>query len=151
MSFFNYFLATFRFTPEDLGVNASSLLAWLLFEIILIWFALFLARVTAHLSLMDIIAYCSYKYISMIISVGVSLVGGATAYYISLAWTTMAIAYFEVQTLRLRVQPDVSEGAARMRNYILLIIAIVQPLMVLWLTWSLVMYQAPPSLTPPRF
>ena len=81
----------------------------------------------------------------MIISVGVSLVGGVIAYYISLAWTTMAIAYFEVQSLRLRVHPDVSEGASRMRNYILLIIAIIQPLMVLWLTWSLVMYKAPPT------
>jgi hypothetical protein len=54
-----------RFTPEDLGINASSLLAWLAFEIILIWLGLFLARVTAQLSLLDIISYCSYKYISI--------------------------------------------------------------------------------------
>ena len=35
-------------------------------------------------------------YPSMIFSVGVSLLGGATAYYIALAWSTAAIAYFEV-------------------------------------------------------
>jgi hypothetical protein len=88
-----------RFTPEDLGINASSLLAWLAFEIILIWLGLFLARVTAQLSLLDIISYCSYKYISMIVSVGASLLGGPMAYYATLAWTTTAIAYFEVGKL----------------------------------------------------
>ena len=35
-------------------------------------------------------------YPSMIFSVGVSLLGGTTAYYIALAWSTAAIAYFEV-------------------------------------------------------
>ena len=38
-------------------------------------------------------------YPSMIFSVGVSLLGGATAYYITLAWSTAAIAYFEVSIL----------------------------------------------------
>lgn len=52
----------------------------------------------------------------------------------------------QVQTLRLRVQPDISEGASRMRNYVLLVIAMLQPLLVLWLTWGLVMYQVPPPL-----
>ena len=52
-----------RFTPEDLGINASSLFAWLAFEIIIVWVALFLFKITSHLSLSDTIAYCSYKYV----------------------------------------------------------------------------------------
>ncbi|XP_003385766.1 PREDICTED: protein YIF1B-B-like isoform X1 [Amphimedon queenslandica] len=134
-----------RFTPEDLGINASSLLAWLTFEIIIVWVALFLFKITSHLSLSDTIAYCSYKYVSMIVCIVASLLGGTTAYYIALAWTTAAIAFFEVRSLRLRLHSDVVDGANRMRNYVLLLIALVQPLMVLWLTWSLVSYQPPPS------
>lgn len=38
-------------------------------------------------------------YPSMIFSVGVSLMGGTIAYYIALAWSTAAIAYFEVSIL----------------------------------------------------
>lgn len=156
MSFVTYILLTGlvlgtqnRFSPEHLGMNASSLLAWLVAEVLLIWLSFFLARVTSQLSWLDILAYCSYKYVSMIVSVTASIIGGSTAYYIALIWTTMAIAYFEVQTLRLRVQPDVTVGASRTRNYLLLVIAILQPLLVLWLTWSLVMHKPPPSIWQP--
>ena len=34
----------------------------------------------------------------MIVSVTASIIGGSTAYYIALTWTTMAIAYFEVSS-----------------------------------------------------
>ena len=51
-----------------------------------------------------------------------------------------------MQTLRLRVQPDITEGSSRIRNYLLLVIAIIQPLLILWLTWSLVKFQPPPTL-----
>ena len=52
-----------RFSPEHLGMNASSLLAWLVAEVLLIWLSFFLARVTSQLSWLDILAYCSYKYV----------------------------------------------------------------------------------------
>ena len=56
-----------RFTPEELGVSASSLLAWLVAEVVLIWIGMFLARVSASLSWLDILAYCGYKYIRLVI------------------------------------------------------------------------------------
>lgn len=46
-----------------------------------------------------------------------------------------------MQSLRLSIQPHVTEGASKLRNYFLLIIALLQPLLILWLTYSLVMYQ----------
>lgn len=51
-----------RFTPEQLGLSASSLLVWLLLELVVVYLGLFLARVTSQLSWMDILAYCTYKY-----------------------------------------------------------------------------------------
>lgn len=39
------------------------------------------------------------------------------------------------------------EGASKLRNYFLLLIALLQPLLMLWLTFSLTTY-SPPSLPP---
>lgn len=135
-----------RFSPEHLGITASSLLAWLLVEVLLIWLCLYLLAVVSQLKWLDIFAYCGYKYVSMIVSVGVSLVGGRQAYYAALAYSAITIAYFLVQSLRLSIQPHVTEGASKLRNYFLLLIALLQPLMMLWLTYTLISYQ--PQLTP---
>ena len=51
-----------RFTPEQLGLSASSLLVWLTIELLIIYLGLFLAQVTSQLSWMDLLAYCTYKY-----------------------------------------------------------------------------------------
>ncbi len=47
---------------------------------------------------------------------------------------------WQVQSLRLTIQPNVTEGASKVRNYFLLIIAILQPLLMLWLTFGLLTY-----------
>ena len=39
----------------------------------------------------------------MIVSVTASIIGGSTAYYIALTWTTMAIAYFEVSSANIHL------------------------------------------------
>lgn len=52
-----------RFSPESLGVAASSLLAWLAAEVLLLWLCLYLLAVTSHLKWLDIISFCGYKYI----------------------------------------------------------------------------------------
>lgn len=52
-----------RFTPEHLGLTASSLLAWLCAEVLVIWLCLYLLAVVSHLKWLDIIAFCGYKYI----------------------------------------------------------------------------------------
>ncbi len=49
----------------------------------------------------------------------------------------------QVQSLRLSIQPNVTEGASKVRNYFLLIIAILQPLLMLWLTFGLLTFSAP--------
>ncbi|KAL5463906.1 hypothetical protein EMCRGX_G032855 [Ephydatia muelleri] len=144
MSFVTYVLLTGiamgtqnRFTPEQLGVTASSLLAWLLAEVLLIWLCLYLLTVSSRLRWLDLVAYSGYKYVSMIVSVAAFLLGGVYVYYGVLAWATLAIAYFLVQSLRLAIQPHVTHGANKLRNYLVLMIALVQPLLVAWLTYGL--------------
>ena len=52
-----------RFSPESLGVAASSLLAWLTAEVLLLWLCLYLLAVTSRLKWLDIISFCGYKYV----------------------------------------------------------------------------------------
>ena len=93
-----FFSSTHRFTPEHLGITASSLLAWLLAEVLLIWLCLYLLAVNSHLRWLDIIAYCGYKYVCMIVTVTGGMVGGTYGYYGTLGYTALAIAYFLVSS-----------------------------------------------------
>ena len=52
-----------RFSPESLGVAASSLLAWLAVEVLLLWLCLYLLAVTSQLKWLDILSFCGYKYV----------------------------------------------------------------------------------------
>jgi len=47
----------------------------------------------------------------------------------------------QVQSLRLSIQPHVTEGASKLRNYFVLLVSLLQPLMILWLTYGLITYQ----------
>lgn len=77
-------------------MTASSLLAWILAEVFLIWLCLYLLAVHSRLHSLDLFAFCGYKYVGMIAAVGCGLLGGAYVYYAVLGYTALAIAYFLV-------------------------------------------------------
>ncbi|GBL55155.1 Protein YIF1B-A, partial [Araneus ventricosus] len=52
-----------RFSPEQLGMQASSALGWSLVEIAILFFALYLSNVTPYVKVFDLVAFCSYKYV----------------------------------------------------------------------------------------
>lgn len=56
-----------KFTPEQLGIQASSALGWFLFEIFLIYLSLQILSIKSTLKTFDIIAFCGYKYFGYII------------------------------------------------------------------------------------
>ena len=87
----------YRFSPEQLGITASSLLAWILAEVLVIWLCLYLLAVHSQLKWLDLVAFCGYKYVGMIASIGCGLVGGGYVYYAVLGYTALAIAYFLVR------------------------------------------------------
>lgn len=45
------------------------------------------------------VAFCGYKYVCMIVSIGAGLLGGSYIYYAVLSYTAIAIAYFLVSDL----------------------------------------------------
>ena len=55
--------------------------------------------------------------------------------------------HLQIQTLRLSLQASADTG--QRRNHFLIAIALLQPLLVVWLTWQLVMY-SPPNISTPN-
>lgn len=70
----------------------------MLAEVLVIWLCLYLLAVHSQLRWLDLVAFCSYKYVGMIASVGLGLLGGSYVYYGVLGYTALAISYFLVSS-----------------------------------------------------
>lgn len=134
-----------RFSPELLGVQASSALVWLIMEILVVLLSLYLVAINTDLTTIDLLAFSGYKYVGMIIEVVAGLLFGRLAYYLCLLWCCAAIFIFMIRTLRLKL---LSEAAAegklvrgtrnQLRMYLTMAIAAAQPVFMFWLTYHLI-------------
>ncbi|XP_066541181.1 protein YIF1B isoform X2 [Hoplias malabaricus] len=134
-----------RFSPEILGMQASSALVWLIIEVLAVLLSLYLVTVNTDLTTIDLVAFSGYKYVGMIVGVLSGLLFGKMGYYLSLLWCCASIFVFMIRTLRLKI---LSEAAAegvlvrgaknQLRMYLTMAIAAAQPLFMYWLTFHLV-------------
>uniref|UniRef100_A0A674JUH0 Protein YIF1 n=1 Tax=Terrapene triunguis TaxID=2587831 RepID=A0A674JUH0_9SAUR len=134
-----------RFSPDLLGLQASSALAWLIVEVLAILLSLYLVTVNTDLTTIDLVAFSGYKYVGMIVGIVSGLLFGKTGYYLLLTWCCLSIFVFMIRTLRLKI---LSEAAAegvlvrgaknQLRMYLTMAIAGLQPLFMYWLTFHLV-------------
>lgn len=134
-----------KFSPELLGVQASSAFVWLVMEVLAVLLSLYLVTVNTDLTTIDLLAFAGYKYVGMIVGVVSGLMFGRPAYYLSLLWCCAAIFVFMIRTLRLKL---LSEAAAegrlvvgtrnQLRMYLTMAIAAAQPIFMYWLTYHLV-------------
>uniref|UniRef100_A0A8D0NRZ6 Protein YIF1 n=1 Tax=Sus scrofa TaxID=9823 RepID=A0A8D0NRZ6_PIG len=85
-----------RFSPEVLGLCASTALVWVVMEVLALLLGIYLATVHSDLSTFHLLAYSGYKYVGMILSVLTGLLFGSDGYYVALAWTSSALMYFIV-------------------------------------------------------
>lgn len=60
------FLWPLRFTPELLGVHASSALVWLIMEVLAVLLSLYLVTVSTDLTTIDLLAFAGYKYVGYV-------------------------------------------------------------------------------------
>ncbi|XP_064220795.1 protein YIF1A isoform X1 [Aotus nancymaae] len=131
-----------RFSPEVLGLCASTALVWVVMEVLALLLGLYLATVRSDLSTFHLLAYSGYKYVGMILSVLTGLLFGSDGYYVALAWTSSALMYFIVCSLRTAaLGPDSVGGPVprqRLQLYLTLGAAAFQPLIIYWLTFHLV-------------
>lgn len=132
-----------RFNPEQLGIQASSALVWLVIEVIVLLLTMYIMNIQTDLGYLDLIAFTGYKYVGMIAALSAGMISPTFGYYSVLIYTSCALAFFLVRTLRVQVLPKASAEEYRShgnkrRMYLLLIIAICQPIFMFWLTRHLV-------------
>ncbi|XP_021564739.1 protein YIF1B [Carlito syrichta] len=85
-----------RFSPDLLGLQASSALAWLTVEVLAILLSLYLVTVNTDLTTIDLVAFLGYKYVGMIGGVLMGLLFGKIGYYLVLGWCCVSIFVFMV-------------------------------------------------------
>uniref|UniRef100_A0A8D0B7B5 Protein YIF1 n=1 Tax=Salvator merianae TaxID=96440 RepID=A0A8D0B7B5_SALMN len=134
-----------RFSPDLLGLQASSALAWLIVEVLIVLLSLYLVTVNADLSAVDLVAFSGYKYVGMIVGLLAGLLFGKTGYYLLLSWCCVAIFVFMIRTLRLKILAEAAaegplgrSGRNQLRMYLTVAVAGLQPLLMYWLTFHLV-------------
>ncbi|XP_012276060.1 protein YIF1B-A [Orussus abietinus] len=131
-----------RFTPEQLGILASSALAWGIIELLVHTITLYVMNLDTSLRTLDLLAYCGYKYAGINAALLVSLIFRRVGYYIVLLYTSASLAFFLIRSLKLRVIPEghspyTATGNKR-RLYFILCLAAVQPVLMWWLSYHLI-------------
>nr|CAG4645011.1 EOG090X0ATU [Leptodora kindtii] len=139
-----------RFSPEALGVQASTALIWSILQVAAICLVLFAANIKTNLSTFDIVAYSCYNYVAMIVTILVSYAMPA-AYHLALVYVSLGLMFFLVRSLKVQVLPEssndsyVSSGGSGSKKgtYFLLFIAVMQPFLIWLLTRHLARLQKP--------
>lgn len=143
-----------RFSPEVLGIQASSAVVWLVLEIVLIMATLYVTSIKTNIGAWDLLAFSSYKYVGMIVSLIAGLILETLGYYCVLAYSSLSILVFIFRSLRWQVQGSMDGYSAgnKRRLYLLLFVTGIQPLMMFWLTNHLIGPRAvamPPTMAKP--
>ncbi len=95
MTFVTY-TKTSRFTPDVLGVTASSAFFVLLFEVLFIKLGMYLLSVNSSMTLLDSLAYCGYKFVPLIGTRLLKFGAGGTIVYSFFAYAMIAYGFFTV-------------------------------------------------------
>jgi protein transport protein YIF1 len=92
-----------RFSPEQLGIQASSALAYNIFELIVYTITLYVSNISTSLRTLDLVAFSGYKYAIVVAILCASIMFGSTGYYIGLIYCGSSLAFFLVSFLRSRI------------------------------------------------
>ncbi|OQR68476.1 protein YIF1A-like, partial [Tropilaelaps mercedesae] len=132
-----------RFSPEVLGVQASSSIGTMAVETILIMAALYIMNINTYLKLYDLIAFCGYKFVAMLIALLASLFAGSTGYTVAIIYCSVTLGAFLLKTLRIAFLSNPGTGhfgeGSRRSLYVLLGMCFFQPFVIWFMTHSLLL------------
>ncbi|XP_030573766.1 protein YIF1B-A isoform X1 [Drosophila novamexicana] len=95
-----------RFSPEQLGIQASSALAYSIFELVIYSISLYVMNVKTSLKTLDLLAFTGYKYVNIVVCLLMSAMFFRSGYYIALAYTSFSFGFFLLRTLRTKLLQD---------------------------------------------
>jgi protein transport protein YIF1 len=85
-----------RFSPEQLGIQASSALAYNIFELIVYTVTLYVTNISTTLRTLDLLAFSGYKYAIVVAILCANILFKSTGYYIALLYCGATLAFFLV-------------------------------------------------------
>lgn len=85
-----------QFTPEQLGVIASSALAYILFELIIYWVTLYVFNISSSILTLDLLAFAGYKFVAINLCILVSIIFRGFGYVLILGYNSVAMFFFLV-------------------------------------------------------
>ncbi|XP_065089917.1 protein YIF1B-A [Ochlerotatus camptorhynchus] len=147
-----------RFSPEQLGIQASSALAYSIFELVVYSLALYIANIPTTLKTLDLLALTGYKYASIVLILLSSIFLRKSGYYISWLYASASLAFFLLRTLKAKVlsepvqaqdpptydpyrqqQQQFEHTVGRKRKlYFLFLVTGLQPVMAFWFSMHLI-------------
>lgn len=147
-----------RFSPEQLGIQASGALAYSIFELVIYSLTLYIANIPTNLKTLDLLALTGYKYASIVLILLSSIVLRKSGYYISWLYASASLAFFLLRTLKAKVlsepvqpqdpptydayrqqQQQFEHTVGRKRKlYFLFLVTGLQPVLAFWLSMHLI-------------
>ncbi|XP_034660182.1 protein YIF1B-A isoform X4 [Drosophila subobscura] len=95
-----------RFSPEQLGIQASSAMAYSIFELVIYSIALYVMNIKTSLKTLDLLAFTGYKYVNIVACLMFSTLFYRSGYFIALAYTSFSFGFFLLRTLRTKLLQD---------------------------------------------
>ncbi|CAO3572657.1 unnamed protein product [Mortierella alpina] len=100
-----------KFRPEILGPTASSAMAIILLEFIMIKLCIYLLNITSEVPILDLVAYSGYKFVGIIVSIFVKLYKApSSVFWAVFLYTGAATGFFLLRSLRYVILPESSAG-----------------------------------------
>lgn len=147
-----------RFSPEQLGIQASSALAYSIFELVVYTLTLYIANIPTTLKTLDLLALSGYKYASIVSILLCSIFLRKPGYYLSWLYASATLAFFLLRTLKAKVlsepvhaqdpptydpyqqqQQQFEHTVGRKRKlYFLFLVTGLQPVLAFWLSMHLI-------------
>jgi len=129
-----------RFTPEQLGLIASNVLAWLICENLLLTITKFVMNISQSLGVWTSLSFSMYKFVAMNACLLVYIGGGKSAYYGALAYASLCVAFFLIRSVKSFVMDSFYQSgeAGKRKVYLVAYIALSQPFIMWWLTSSVI-------------
>lgn len=85
-----------KFSPEDLGKQASTALAIILLELCIYSLTLYITAIPTTLKTLDLLAYSGYKFSIMVMCIVASILFNSIGYWIALGYCCAPLAFFMV-------------------------------------------------------
>lgn len=87
-----------RFTPDQLGIHASWIIIWNIIENCCLCLIVFFLNVELKLRILDLIAYCGYKYVGVTaVLISFLVTRSIWIYRYAMIYSSLTISYFLVR------------------------------------------------------